>query len=112
MHILSSSGPLQAEEDELRKKIRRGATKMQRDRAALAAAEAKLAAYRAAVVRIREATGYDDLQDVVDLFDRYEEEKFAKVRGGGGAAGSASPVVCVCGFVRGRAWNGLMKSTR
>ena len=29
--------------------------------------------------QVREATGYDDLQDVIDLFERYEEEKFAKV---------------------------------
>ena len=52
---------------------------MQKDRSLLQNAQAKLVVYKNAIQSVRDATGYDDLQDVVDLFERYEEEKFAKV---------------------------------
>jgi len=69
----------QEEEDQLRKKIRKGQQKMAKDRAVLQMAEQKLAAFNEALNYMRRATGYDDLQDVVDLFNRYEDEKFNKV---------------------------------
>ena len=69
----------QKEEEQLRKTIRKGQLKMAKDRAVLQMAEQKLAAYNEALTHIRTATGYEDLQDTVDLFNRYEDEKFNKV---------------------------------
>jgi hypothetical protein len=69
----------QDEEDVLRKKIRKGQLKMAKDRAILHAAQAKHAAFQEALMYIRTTTGYNNLQDVVDLFNKYEEEKFEKL---------------------------------
>jgi hypothetical protein len=69
----------QEEEDQLRKKIRKGQMKMAKDRAVLQMAEQKLAAFSEALQYMRTATGYDNLQDAIDLFNRYEDEKFSKV---------------------------------
>ena len=69
----------QEEEEQLRKKIRKGQLKMAKDRAVLQMAEQKLAAFNEALAHIRTATGYENLQDTVDLFNRYEDEKFNKV---------------------------------
>jgi len=69
----------QKEEEALRKTIRKGQLKMAKDRAVLQMAEQKLAAFNEALTHIRTATGYEDLQDTVDLFNRYEDEKFNKV---------------------------------
>jgi hypothetical protein len=69
----------QEEEEQLRKKIRKGQLKMAKDRSVLQMAEQKLAAFNEALAHIRTATGYEDLQDTVDLFNRYEDEKFNKV---------------------------------
>jgi hypothetical protein len=74
------TGTLTPEEEEaLKKKIKRGNMKMAKDRAVLAMAQQKLAAFQEALQRIRTATGYDDLQDIIDLFNKYEDEKFNKV---------------------------------
>jgi hypothetical protein len=69
----------QEEEDQLRKKIRKGQMKMAKDRAVLQMAEQKLAAFSEALQYMRTATGYENLQDAIDLFNRYEDEKFSKV---------------------------------
>ena len=53
---------------------------MARDSAALAVAKTKLSAYSEANSRVRIATGCGQLQEVIDLFDCYEEEKFTKVK--------------------------------
>lgn len=76
----SGTGLLTQEEEEaLRKKIKRGQMKMAKDRAVLQMAEAKLKAFTEALQQIRTSTGYDDLQDIIDLFNKYEDEKFNKV---------------------------------
>lgn len=69
----------QEEEEQLRKKIRKGQAKMAKDRAILQMAEQKLSAFNEALHAIRTATGYENLQDTIDLFNRYEDEKFNKV---------------------------------
>ena len=76
------SGPAslsKADEELLRKKIRAGQFKMAKDRQILQLAQAKVAKYNEALSFVRTQTGYDDLQEVVDLFNKYEEEKYEKM---------------------------------
>jgi hypothetical protein len=74
------TGTLTPEEEEaLKKKIKRGNMKMAKDRHLLATGQAKLAAFQEALHTVRTATGYEDLQDIIDLFNKYEDEKFNKV---------------------------------
>lgn len=70
----------QEQEEQLRKKIRKGQQKMAKDRAALAMAQTKLAAFSEALQHIKAATGYDAVDDIVSLFNKYEDEKFQKVQ--------------------------------
>lgn len=53
--------------------------KMAKDRTILSMAQAKLIAFQEALQQIRTSTGYEDLQDIIDLFNKYEDEKFNKV---------------------------------
>ena len=77
---LGSAGLLSNEENsKLRKKIRKGQLKMAKDRGVLMEAQAKHLAFQEALTYIRTSTGYENLQDVVDLFNKYEEEKFNKL---------------------------------
>jgi len=74
------AGTLTPEEEEaLKKKIKRGNMKMAKDRTLLSMAQQKLAAFQEALQTIRSSTGYEDLQDIIDLFNKYEDEKFNKV---------------------------------
>ena len=91
------------EEDALKKKIRKGHMKvrcggagcdslrrrlalpppshaqMAKDRGVLQAAQQKLAAFNEALAYVRTSTGYEQLREIVELFNKYEEEKFEKL---------------------------------
>ena len=76
------SGPAslsKAEEEKLRKKIRAGQFKLAKDRQILVLAQTKLARYNEALSFVRAQTGYDELSEVVDMFNKYEEEKYEKM---------------------------------
>ena len=45
----------------------------------LQTAQHKLAAFQEALAYIRTSTGYEQLPQVVELFNKYEEEKFEKL---------------------------------
>jgi hypothetical protein len=76
------SGPAslsKSDEEMLRKKIRAGQFKLAKDRQILVLAQTKLARYNEALTFVRSLTGYDDLTEVVDMFNKYEEEKYEKM---------------------------------
>ena len=64
----------------LHRRAARAAQKLAEDEAAAAAAERKRLAFAGALSRIASATGYERTEDVVAIFGRYEEEKFAKAQ--------------------------------
>jgi hypothetical protein len=76
------SGPAslsKSDEEILRKKIRAGQFKLAKDRQILVLAQTKLARYNEALAFVRANTGYDDLNEVMDMFNKYEEEKYEKM---------------------------------
>lgn len=80
MPTTGSAGQLtQEQEDELRKRIKQAHLRMEQDTADLEEAQEKYGLFAAALERVREGTGYDNLADVINLFERYEEDKFEKV---------------------------------
>ena len=85
-------GMTKEQEADIRKKIRAGMLVMAKEKGVLQMAKAKVSAYNEALAFVRSQTGYEDLQDVIDLFNQYEQEKYEKlgaisrlVRGGVGA---------------------------
>ena len=76
---LGIQGMTKEEEAEIKKKIRHGQMTMAKEKNMLLLAKAKITAYNEALAYIRQQTGYEDLQDVVDLFNKYEEEKYEKL---------------------------------
>jgi hypothetical protein len=85
----------QAQEEELRKKIKKGQQKMAKDRAALTLAQQKLAAYVEALTHIKAVTGYDEVEDIVSTFNKYEDEKFQKVEAANRMVSWLYPCLCL-----------------
>ncbi len=72
-------GMTKEQESDIRKKIRAGMLVMAKEKGVLLMAKAKVAAYNEALAFVRSQTGYEDLQDVIDLFNQYEQEKYEKL---------------------------------
>lgn len=72
-------GMTKDQEQDIRKKIRAGMLVMAKERAVVQNAKAKVMAYNEALAYVRSQTGYPDLQDVIDLFNKYEQEKYDKL---------------------------------
>ncbi len=72
-------GMTKEQEADIRKKIRAGMLVMAKEKGVLQVAKAKVSAYNEALAFVRSQTGYEDLQDVIDLFNKYEQEKYEKL---------------------------------
>lgn len=67
-------------EDALRKRVAKAQAKLAKDRFAIEQAHRKLAVFSNALRRIKASTGYSKTAEVATVFNRYEEEKFAKAQ--------------------------------
>ena len=76
---MSVQGMTKEQEADIRKKIRAGMLVMAKEKGVVQMAKAKVSAYNEALAFVRSQTGYEDLQDVIDLFNQYEQEKYEKL---------------------------------
>jgi hypothetical protein len=67
-------------EDALRKRVAKAQQKLTKDRYAIEQAHRKLGTFSTALRRIKASTGYARTAEVSAIFNRYEEEKFAKAQ--------------------------------
>lgn len=73
-------GGVNSGEDALRKRVGKAQAKLAKDRFAIEQAHRKLAVFSSALRRIKASTGYSKSAEVATVFNRYEEEKFAKAQ--------------------------------
>jgi len=75
----SMQGMTKEEEESIKLKIRHGQLVMAKEKNLLLLSKSKIQAYNEALAFIRQQTGYEDLKDVIDLFNKYEGEKYEKL---------------------------------
>lgn len=66
--------------DALRKRVSKAQGKLAKDKYSIEIAHRKLGVFSSALRKIKEKTGYSSTTEVINVFNRYEEEKFAKAQ--------------------------------